>query len=115
MATAFKYPIARTVQERSLAPAVVLMASVLAVTLLALLLNSDLTSAFPYLYLLPWIMTLAVVLSIPSIVLYYQGNLTLYNPLVFATWSYFFPAFVGGGIMLTAGWSQPYFLSSIAL
>ena len=32
---------------------------------------------------------------------------------MFATWSYFFPAFVIGGFVLVFGWSQPYFLSFI--
>ncbi len=113
MATAFKYPIVRTTPARPLAPGIILMALVLAVTFLALVLNSDLTDEFPYLYLLPWILALAAVFLIPSVILYYQGKLTLYNPLVFATWSYFFPAFVVGGLMLTSGWSQPFFLSFI--
>ncbi len=103
----------RNTQERSFAPGLIIMASVIVVTLLAIVLNSDLTLSFPYLYLLPWIIALMVVLATPTVILYYQGKLTLFDPLVFATWSYFFPAFVVGGFMLTAGWSQPYFLSFI--
>ncbi|MDQ3220857.1 MAG: hypothetical protein M3Q26_08975, partial [Acidobacteriota bacterium] len=66
MATAFKYPIVRTTPARPLAPGIILMALVLAVTFLALVLNSDLTDEFPYLYLLPWILVLAAVFLIPS-------------------------------------------------
>ncbi len=99
--------------EQSFAPGLIIMVSVVVVALVAVVLNSDLTLSFPYLYLLPWIIGLMAVLAVPTIVLYYQGKLTLYDPLVFATWSYFFPAFVVGGFMLTAGWSQPYFLSFI--
>ncbi len=113
MSTAFHSIHTRPIQERAFAPGVLLMAAVLVVSLLVLVLNSDLPNSFPYLFLLPWIIGLAVILVIPTIIFYYQGALTLYNPLVFATWSYFFPAFVVGGFMLTAGWSQPYFLSFI--
>ena len=113
MATVFRNQPIRTMQDRSFVPGLVIMASVIVITFLAIALNSDLTLSFPYLYLLPWIIGLLAVLSIPTIILYYQGKLTLYDPLVFATWSYFFPAFIVGGFMLTAGWSQPYFLSFI--
>ena len=94
-------------------PGLILMASAVIVAALGLLLSSELTTSFPYLFLLPWIIALTVVLAIPTVILYYKGRLTLFDPLVFATWSYFFPAFVIGGLMLTAGWSQPYFLSFI--
>lgn len=100
-------------QGRGFTPGLLLMSAAVLVAALAALLSSDLTQNFPYLFLLPWILGLAVVLSIPTLVLYYKGRLTLYDPLVFATWSYFFPAFVVGGLMLTAGWSQPFYLSFI--
>ncbi len=103
----------RTSHDRTFLPGLVIMASVIVVSFLAIALNSDLALSFPYLYLRPWIVALLIVLAIPSVILYHQGKLTLYDPLVFATWSYFFPAFVIGGFMLTAGWSQPYFLSFI--
>ncbi len=69
--------------------------------------------AYPYLFLLPWIFGLAVLMAVPAAILYYQGKFSFANPLIFATWSYFFPAFVIGGIFLASGWSQPYFLSFI--
>ena len=107
------YQPVRSVQERAFVPGLAIMAGVIVVALVAIALNSDLALTFPYLYLLPWIIALIVVLSIPTIILYYQGKLTLYDPIIFATWSYFFPAFAIGGFMLMAGWSQPYFLSYI--
>ncbi|NOT46630.1 MAG: oligosaccharide repeat unit polymerase [Acidobacteria bacterium] len=75
--------------------------------------NSDLTSYFPYIYLLPWILALLLVFATPTLFLYSRGRLKFYDPLVYATWSYFFPAFVIGGFMLAGGWSQPYYLSFI--
>jgi hypothetical protein len=76
---------------------------------------SSLDSSYgtPYLFLIPWIFGLAVILVIPSAILYLTGNFSLADPLIFATWSYFFPAFVVGGVMLSMGWSQPYFLDHI--
>src|SRR5215203_4291135 len=113
MATVLRNRPVRTMQERSFAPGLIIMASVVTVSLLAIVLNSNLTVSFPYLYLLPWILALLVLLLIPTLVLYYRGKLTFYDPLIFATWVFFFPSFVIGGIMLSAGWSQPYFLSFI--
>lgn len=80
------------------------------VTLLLLALNSDIYSTFPYFFIIPWLIGLLVVLLIPSGILLYQGKFGFDNPLVFATFSYFIPAFVFGGLALAAGVSQPYFL-----
>jgi hypothetical protein len=113
MAIALKNRSMRTMQERAFAPGLIIMVAVLLIAIIFILLNSDLTLTLPYLYLLPWIIGLMAVLLVPTIILYYKGEMTLYNPLIFATWVYFFPSFVIGGIMLTAGWSQPYFLSFI--
>ncbi len=113
MATAIQQQVRKTVQEKALRPAVVLMAIAVMVSVVAVLLSSDIAENFPYLFLLPWIIALAVVLAIPTLILYYKGRLTLYDPLMYATWSYFFPAFVVGGFMLTAGWSDPYYLTFI--
>ena len=81
--------------------------------LLLLALNSELSRSFPYFFLLPWIVLLLVALVLPSAILFQPGKFNLGNPIVFAAWSYFLPAFVLGGIALAVGWSQPYFLSYI--
>lgn len=99
--------------DRSVAPGVALMLISIVIVLFVLLFNSGLVESFPYFFLFPWIAALAVVLVTPSLILYRQGKFRFDNPIVFATWSYFFPAFVIGGIMLAAGWSQPYFLAFI--
>lgn len=97
-------------KEQSVAPGVILMAATVVVAGFALLLNSDLTDNFPYFYLLPWIAVLGVVLASPSVYLYFKGRFSLHDPLIFATWSYFLPAFFVGGLMLASGWSPPAFL-----
>ena len=113
MAIAFRNSEVRSVQQRSLAPALVLMLSVILIAAVMVALSTDAVRSFPYLYLLPWILGMFVVFAVPSAVLYYKGKLRFYDPLVFATWVYFFPSFIVGGIMLTSGFSQPYFLSFI--
>jgi hypothetical protein len=113
MAIVIRNSLAKAPPERSGAPGVVLMASAVVIAVFLAIFSSDLTQSFPYLYLLPWITGLGAVLASPSIYLYYRGRLTLVDPIVFASWSYFFPAFVIGGLMLSGGWSQPYFLTFI--
>lgn len=110
MATAF---VTTQTRDHKALPGLVLMAAAVVIAGLVLLLTSDLTKAFPHLLLLPWIMALLLTISIPTIILYSRGRLTLYDPLVYATWSYFFPAFVIGGIMFAGGWSQPFYVDFI--
>ena len=69
--------------------------------------------SFPFLFLLPWVFGTGVVIAAPSIYLYYRGEFSFTNPIVFASASYFAPAFVLGGIFLATGYSDPYYLSYI--
>src|SRR5215218_7577468 len=65
------------------------------------------------LYLLPWCLAAAAVIAAPSVYLFYKGQFNPFHPLVFPAWSYFFPGFVIGGLMLAFGLSQPFFLTYI--
>ena len=62
-------------------------------------------------YLLPWCLATAIVILAPSLYLIYRGNFDPFHPLVFPAWSYFFPGFVIGGLVLASGFAQPYFLT----
>ena len=64
-------------------------------------------------YLLPWCIASGAVIAAPSLYLFYKGRFDLTHPLVFIAWGYFFPGFVIGGLVLSAGISQPYFLAFI--
>jgi hypothetical protein len=64
-------------------------------------------------YLLPWCVATGVVVAAPSLWLAYRREFHPFHPLVFAGWSYFFPAFVVGGILLACGFNEPYFLSFV--
>lgn len=75
--------------------------------------NSDIHESFPYLFLLPWILALLVVLLTPAAILWFRGKLEFENPIILASFTYFIPAFVIGGITLSVGLSQPYYLTFI--
>jgi hypothetical protein len=110
------HPIQGLTREKvdpSLLPGILLMVLALVIAIFVAIAVNDPFSSFPYLFLLPWIFGLAVVMLTPSIILYYKGRFSFADPLIFATWSYFFPAFVIGGIVLAAGWSDPYYLSFV--
>lgn len=99
--------------DRTVIPGLILMGLTLVVTLFVVLAANDAFESYPYLFLLPWLVGLGVVMVIPSLILHYQGKFSFANPIVFATWSYFFPAFVVGGLFFAGGWSQPSFLPLI--
>jgi hypothetical protein len=64
-------------------------------------------------YLLPWCLATGLVVSAPSAYYIYKKTFDPFHPLVFAAWSYFFPGFFIGGLILAAGFSQPSFLAYI--
>ncbi len=103
----------QTAQERTFVPGVLLMACAAVITGLLVVLNSDLVESFPHLYLLPWILGLAVALAIPSLYLYKKGRFVIYDPIVYSSMIWLLPSFVVGGLMLAGGWSKPPFIAFI--
>lgn len=63
--------------------------------------------------LVPWIALLCATVAAPSAHAWLHGRLDGLHPLTFAGLLYFVPDFVVGGLVLAAGWSQPYFLAFI--
>jgi hypothetical protein len=96
-----------------LLPILVIAAIFFAVGLSVIVLTDDSANPFKQMYLLPWALMVGVVISAPSIYLFYKGRFNLFHPLVFAAWSYFIPAFFLGSLILASGLSQPYFLSFV--
>ncbi|MCC6451309.1 MAG: oligosaccharide repeat unit polymerase [Acidobacteria bacterium] len=94
-------------------PAIAIMAFAVVVGLIGLLMSTGASLGIPYPYLLPWLLALAIVMAIPLIVQKRRGKFTLADPIIFATLSYFYPAFVLGGLSLAAGFSHPYFLAFV--
>ena len=64
-------------------------------------------------FLLPWCFLTGIAVSAPSLYLLYKKQFNPFNPLVYAAWIYFFPAFFIGGLILTAGFSEPYYLTYV--
>jgi len=73
-------------------------------------LTDDSSNPFKDMYLMPWVVLLGIVIAAPNVYLIYKGQFNLFHPLVFAAWSYFFPAFFLGGLILASGLSQPFYL-----
>ncbi len=93
-----------------LLPAMVLMFVTLLIGLIYLTFEGDVGKPLQHLTVLPWIALTAISIIIPNLILYFKGEFKFYNPIVFASLTYFFPAFVVGGIFLISGMSNPYFL-----
>jgi hypothetical protein len=91
-------------------PILVLFAIAIVAGLLVLIFAGGFTNPFTEVYLLPWVALTAVVVAAPSVYLAVKRRFDLFHPLVFAAWSYFFPAFVLGGLILASGLSKPFYL-----
>lgn len=78
-----------------------------------IVLTDDSANPFQQMYLLPWTFLVGAVIAAPTVYLFYKKQFNLFHPLVFAAWSYFFPAFFIGSLILASGLSQPYFLTFI--
>jgi len=59
---------------------------------------------------IPGSLLLGAVLILPSVYLWIKSEFNLFHPIVFPVWIYLFPAFALGGVLLSIGLSQPYFL-----
>jgi oligosaccharide repeat unit polymerase len=75
--------------------------------------GGDITLSFENLYLWPWILMAFVVFSAPPVYLMLRRRFDPFHPLVYASWTYFLPAFVLGSIFLATGISEPSFLHLI--
>lgn len=75
--------------------------------------DNDFSRTIKGFYLLPWTFLAGACVLAPSAYLFYKGNFDFFHPLVFAAWSYVFPAMVGGGLIVSFGLVDPYFLTFI--
>ena len=64
-------------------------------------------------YMIPWSLLAGIAILVPSGYVFFKKGFDLFHPLVFGVWTYIFPAFVLGGIILAFGLSEPYFLAFI--
>lgn len=94
-------------------PAVFVWALALILVLAFLFYENESSDFLADYYLMPWCLLTGAVIAAPSLYLFYKKRFNLFHPLVFAAWSYFFPAFFIGGLVLSAGFSQPFFLNFV--
>ncbi len=64
-------------------------------------------------YLLPWAVLAGIAILAPGTIIYFGGKMDVFHPLIFGVWTYIFPAFVLGAVILSFGWSDPYFLTFV--
>lgn len=64
-------------------------------------------------YLLPWTLLTGVVLVAPAVFFFFKGKVDPFHPLVFPAWSYLLPAFFIGGLLLSFGFVEPYYLAYV--
>jgi hypothetical protein len=75
--------------------------------------SNEIGTTYRNFYVLPWVFIAAIVILAPSAYLYWKGRFDLFHPLVFAAWSYLFPAFVVGGVIVAFDWVEWFFISFI--
>lgn len=91
-----------------------LMAGTLVLFLMWLLMGDSFSRLKLDYYLLPWLAATAIVLLSPTIYLLYKNKLDIFHPLVHASWSYWFPSIVVGGLFIATDFIQPYQLSLLS-
>jgi hypothetical protein len=83
------------------------MGAVFLISAFWLLIDDKLFEGVPFLFLFPWIGLTALVMAAPLIYWYKKKKIDLFQPIIFAVWSYWLPAFILGGIVLATGIVQP--------
>ncbi len=96
-----------------LLPVLILFGFVFLSGLIFLILTTDNFDFLERPYLLPWVILAGVVFVLPGAYLIYKNKFRLYHPLVFPVLFYFLPSFFVGGIILTLGLNEPYFMSFV--
>ena len=96
-----------------LVPIIIIWAIVAAAVLSFIWMDAELGSTMHSLYLLPWTFLAGACVLAPSLYLFYIGKFDLFHPLVYAAWSYIFPAYVVGSVLIALGWVNPYFMAFI--
>lgn len=93
--------------------ALVLLAAASLLGVIFLTIEWELTPSFGGNLLVAASLMTGVVILAPTYWEYQKGRFDPFHPLTFGAWSYLFPAYSIGGLILAFGWNQPYFLSFI--
>ncbi len=95
--------------RRILFSAIFMMIASILCGIILLIILGDLPFNLFYTNTLPWLLLTLAVTPAPLFYYWYRGKFDLFNPIVFASWSYFFPVFGIGGLIFTSGFYQPYY------
>lgn len=109
--TNFKLPPVQKVNP--LVPILVIWGIVALLGLAFVWFEYDLNESMRGFYLMPWVILAAVVVLSPIFYYLYKKKFDPFHPLIFAAWIYCFPALVFGGVIISFGWVNPYFLTFI--
>ena len=93
--------------------ALLLMGVAVVATISFLWIENDLGHSFKGFYLLPWCLLASVCVLGPSAYMFFKGTFDFFHPLTFGAWSYVFPAFVLGGLIIAFGGVNPAFMTFI--
>ncbi len=96
-----------------LVSALVLMSAVLFALLMIFVDFENLPFQITRVYLIPWVLAAGLVIIAPSIYLMYRNEFSFTHPLVFATFTYYFPGVFIGGLLLASGIVEPYYTTFI--
>lgn len=116
MAAGFRVPLPESKgigQSSSFLKPALLLWSIAALGIAWFVLGSSRQTSENRLYLVPWAVALGFVTLAPAVFLFIKNKFDLFHPLVFPVWSYFFPGFAVGGLILAAGMSQTHYLSYV--
>lgn len=100
-------------QSNGLLFACLLMAGAIGLCGIFLFSEGYVDSSFAFPYLIPWILLTAAVITVPMAYQFFKGNFNLFDPITLASWTYFLPVFVFGGLIFAAGINQPFFVAFI--
>lgn len=99
--------------DRTIWVVLAIWAAVIAAVAVLLWIENEMGDSNSGVYLVPWILLCGTVVLSPSAYLFYKNKFDLFHPLVFAAWSYVFPAFVVGGIIIALDFANPFFMSHV--
>lgn len=93
-----------------LVPIIILWGVGMAVTFGYFVFDDNFSSTLGRFYLIPWAIIAGLIVLAPSAYFYYKGTFDLFHPLVYGVWSYIFPAFIIGAVIITFDMTNSYVL-----
>ena len=103
-------PMPRPKQANLLLPMLALWGIGLFLIVIFFLVSEGVSETLGSYYLLPWAIACGGIVLAPSAYYYYNGTFDLFHPLVYGVWTYIFPAFALGAVIITFDMTNSYVL-----